>query len=606
MKKHTSSQEKQPADRKKADRSFIIGFVLTALFFLFCLLFLPVRYETNDDFGNIRTFTDLSGFEGDSFNPFLSRVLGYFLYAFYQAMPQIPWYGLTVYLTLFLGVFLMTSVMLRHGNAMAFFICLPPLGLFLFHSLVLTNYTTAAMMVEVGVFLSCAEWALRNKCPARKPVVYAGLLTIGIALAYLLRWKLALWGLAFGIPVLFFIRPAVLRKIWLPAFALLAFIAADRLLCELPRSDETKQYLAYDELRRVFHDTAKGEFYEDRTPAALQKTGWELEDYRTFKNWVLYDDALFNIASLETFLSKNAPRTSTSLLQMIPTRLKNSFLKSKHYSLIFLTAFSAMILAFAAGARQWSIKDLSHSFSAIGTILAIILFFAFYRFEPRIYLPLFSYVICLTFLVLKLKTSMPVRIKWHFRECILILLAIALTLFSYRNMYTKIGDLFRVMDYSKKEKRYVVDCLEKVIEKKSETNPILIMMNPTDSLATQSVHPLKEMMEYPPVRLMPSGTSVNSPRYFKILHAIGLKSGREFLEWAIDNDQVLFVIMARSNKQQKTFISLWESYYNRHIDKGKRFGLAPVMDFRNSSGVGLILFQLRSTNLPRMNTNEHG
>jgi len=582
--------------RRERPKGFIFAFFFVAILFLICLFFLPMRYETNDDFGNIRQLTALSGFEPDSFSPVHGQFFGLALCSLYNVAPGIPWYGLTVYTALLLGVFLMTGVLARHGKLTILMVCLPGIGLFFFHAMVLANYTTSALFVELAVFLAWAEWAVTGTCPARRPAAYTLLLAVGFCMSYMLRWELALWGVVFVIPALLFLRKPMMKKVSLVALAVLAVIVADRAVYEYNRPEAAKQYMVYNELRRVFHDTAKGDFYSDRTPGALAKANWDPKDYITYRKWVLYDDVLFNAANLKVFLAENNPQQSTSLLKMIPERLANSFLKSKYYSLVFMCALGAIILLYSLRLLHMNGKDVIRCGTALGFVYATIIFFAYYRFEPRIYLPLFSYALVLTHLVLSSKVPLLASTTPGKRlKDVVFTIAVLLVLASYAICYTQAKGLFRLLDSSQQKKAYVTSCLEKTRERTSLNNPLLVVMDPTNSLATESVHPLKEMADYTPARVMPGGTGVNSPRYTNILQSLGQSNGRDFLQGAIDNDRVLFALMARGSEHHKFFVALWESYYNRNIipgDPGTGVGFRPVMDFRNRAGAGLILFEL--------------
>jgi hypothetical protein len=57
---------------------------------------------------------------------------------------------------------------------------------------------------------------------------------------------------------------------------------------------------------------------------------------------------------------------------------------------------------------------------------------------------------------------------------------------------------------------------------------------------------------------------------------------------------MLNVFNINQTYQMNKIISLWKSYYLRHIYPGMKLDIIPVYDFRNKEGIGLILFQIRS------------
>jgi hypothetical protein len=116
---------------------FLEGFGISLILLLLILLFIPVRYEINDDLKFINILSGKGGFTPD-FNstPHLSQILSYILYFLYDWFPSIPWYGLTIYLAAYIGVSLILSVVLRNSRKDFFFYaCLPFLSILVIVSL---------------------------------------------------------------------------------------------------------------------------------------------------------------------------------------------------------------------------------------------------------------------------------------------------------------------------------------------------------------------------------------------------------------------------------------------------------------------------------------
>ena len=122
---------------------------------------------------------------------------------------------------------------------------------------------------------------------------------------------------------------------------------------------------------------------------------------------------------------------------------------------------------------------------------------------------------------------------------------------------------------------------------------MLVMMNASRGLMFDAIHPLREFSELPDLRVIPGGTSVNSPRYGRLLGALGLSGGRALLAWLIDNPRVLLALDAAGEMDADRWEALWLSYYNRHVAPGTRLRLLPAIDYRNDEGYGLVFYHLR-------------
>ncbi len=585
------NRKTSPAKQKPRKFSFCYGFFLAAVFLLICMIFLPVRYETNDDFSNIMRLNRQGDFEPGVMSPYLSQTLWTVLSLLYQHAPTVPWYGLSVYLAIFAGMGLIVSLCIRHWDKASSVIFLPALFVFFLHCAVYASFTAASLLLALAVFLSLLEWVLRGSCPARSCKAYGALLLCGLIVSYCLRWELFLWGLAFAFPVLLFTTRQQVRKAVPFIVVLLAVIASDRVFFHVTISSESREFITYEKLRRSFTDTVKGLFYKDRTPAALAKTGWTIEDYVTFGRWILYDDTMFNTDRLRTFLNENDPQQSPSILSLISKRLGVNYKKSKYYTLVFILTILAFILSRWVRLITLPREDAIRIVLVIGGILAMILFFAYYRFQARVYIPLYAYAVTMSLVLLQVKAPHGENARTEKVPVFLAICIAALTIGAYGAAFARGNEVFRSLDASRNKKRYVVQCLNVVKSREAGVDPILVLMDPSDSLCRESVHPIREMADYVDLMFMPGGTDINSPRYYQILRTLNLASGHEFLRWTIDNDRILFALFAGGTAHHDDYAQMWLSYLNRRIctEGGVKFMRA--FDFRNKSGVGLVLYK---------------
>ena len=378
---------------------FLKGCLLSAVLVSIIVSFVPVRYEANDDFGLIGHLSEQSGFEADPFHPTLSAGLSRLLPSLYRAQPEVPWLGLLIYSSAFLGASLMFGVLFRSAQGWSLLFALPLLCILLFHVFAFASFTSAALILELGILLCLMEWVVREECPVRKPGLYAGVLAFGFLIGFFLRWRMVLYGAAFGIPILFFVSKQQLRKA-LPVLVAVGFVMiSDRALFHLMSSEEQKEYLEYNRLRSQFHDSARGGNHGDSTREALRKAGWSVEDYGFYKSWILYDDRLFNAQTLRTFIHENDPKRGDSPFLRVWKGLEKHFRMGKPYVLALL--FSSLCIVVY---RSESLLRLSkrHRLKILLTLTVIgagLLYIMYSRFVPRVFVPLFAYFFGVCFLL---------------------------------------------------------------------------------------------------------------------------------------------------------------------------------------------------------------
>ncbi len=575
---------------------FLKGFLAAGLFVCMVLSFLPVRYEANDDFGVITYLSDQSGFRSDAFQPTLSAGFGRLLHFLYGARPGVPWYGLIIYFAGFMGMWLTLSVLFRATQGLSLLLALPLLCILFLHVFTFASFTSASLMLEFGVLLCLTEWALRGECPARGATRYGLLLGFGFLIGYFLRWRMALYALLFGSPVLLFVTKRRLVKAMPVVVAVGLVVAGDRALFHLTSTEEQKAYLEYNHLRAQFHDRAGGANYGELTREALRKTGWTRGDYAFYKSWVLYDNRMFNSRTLRTFLKENDPKKKGAFLVRAKRGLEKQFRKANHYTLALVFGVLCILAVRFEALRRLSKRDCLRSLLGLSIIGAGILYVMSFRFVPRVFVPFYTYFFCVFFLLSHRGAepggdgrNRPLRRG--------VLLVCALLLFALTGWQALAqGRInYRILKGSRLEKAYIQKVLSVVRKGSAVPDPVLIPMNPMSGLGAEYVHPLKEFSDFTDLKIFPAGWSVNSPRYRAVLKDMGLPDGRAFLEWVIDNPRALLVLLTRSGRETWRWKSMWESYFHRRIAPGAHARLVPAYDFRNKEGVGLVFFSMRGS-----------
>jgi hypothetical protein len=576
-------------------RGFLKGFLVSAFFLLIVVVWVPIRYEANDDLGLIARFSEQSGFRPDPLQPTVSASLGVVLSSLYGSFPEVPWYGLLIYASAFVGISLTMSVLFRSAQGASGFLALPLLCLLFFHVLAFASFTAAALLLECAVFLCVMEWIVRGRCPAGNPRWYAGALALAFLVGFLLRWRLVLYAAVFGVPILFFVRKGQLRNAVPLIVAVGLLMTGDRLLFHAMGQEAHREFLEYNLLRMRFHDTVQGEHHGEVTEEALRKVGWTREDYAFYKSWILYDHRQFNTRTLRTFLEANELEEKEPPWLLGWKKLRRQFHLGNHYTFALVFAFASLLIYRLGDLLQLSVSMRWRIFLALAFIGAGILYVVCFRFVPRVFIPLYAYFFGTVFLLFHLNTrtrggpdGRRVR-AWILAPC-----ATALCLLTGWQAYGQATLMVPLLKRSKAEKAYIQKALSAVRDVHAVRDPLLVLMNPVRGLGAEYVDPLKEFSDFTELRIMPAGWGVHSPRFNAILEDMGLPDGRAFLAWMIDNPKVLLVLRARGGMDTWRWRSLWESYFSRRIAPDRRPRLVPVHDFRNADGAGLVFFSMRS------------
>lgn len=574
--------------------SFIVGFAVSFFLIAAVVIFMPARYAINDDIWMINVLTGKGGFPPDTTMVFLSQTLCYILFFLYRQFPDIPWYGLTIYLAAYLGISLMISLLLRNTakDRFSLLLSMPAFLICFVYNLSIITFTSVSLLLEFSVLLSLLEWMISDRPFLKHDRVYTGFLGICFILSFLLRWNLVLYALGLCIPILFFLRKEKVRVIFPVAVIIMLFIFADRTLFFFNTSTpQHREYVEYNKIRAEFNDTIKGEYHGETTINALNKAGWSPEDYEFFRNWIFYDERKFNVDTLKIFLKENNPAQKERFLQQIWSRWDKSFADNKHFVLIFFFTVLSILLYRSDNYKDISHKDKIRSFFSLISLMLIMLFLMYFRFVARVYVPLLVYFAGV-FLILSIpnKKSLSVDKTTHFARIILVMLSFILFLFSATQSYAVGRIIMEALKTSEQEKNYIRNCL-KSVEKQYQKPSILIPIDPSTGLLPENVHPLKEFSDYTTLRVFPHGTEINSPRYLSIIKQMGISSGHDFLRWTIDRNDVLFAVFVNDRIHHDMMKRLWELYYNRHIVSGKPVRLSPVYDF-TQYGKGLIFYRM--------------
>jgi len=578
----------------------LISFISSALFISIIFYFLPVRYEYNDDFGIVRTLTEASGFKPCPHNLFLSQILNYALYFLYKWRPVFPWYGIFVYLALCLGTSLILSVLFKSGRKKAALFALPALFIFIGHCIILASFTSACLILEFAVFLCLMEWAIAKKCPFKNQKLYGLLLAGCLLLSFLLRWRLVLFTTCFALPILCWTRWRQIKAA-LPVIGILVvFVCFDRGLFYFTSPDDMMSFVDYNKLRSQFCDYAGGAYRSDVTVNAIAKAGWAPGDYACFANWLmLYDEILFNSRSLRLFLEENNSNNVLPSLTAIIMKTGSALSRSCYYTVILISSILICLFYRLNHILDFSVNCQTRIAISFCIIAGGIVCLMNSRFLERVFIPLYLYLFSAFFLMTHIKNGdvQTHKIPIFGKKIILQLCVVSLCL-TAGAAYLQCERCLHLLSNSEIRKKHISSSLDQVERYSRMKNPhpipLIVPMDPNDNLGTRYVNPLKEFSDFTMLRLFPSGWQINSGHYYDALKKMGIDGGRDFLKWIINRDEVFLSLLGRGHKYNRYIQGLWLSYYARNITQEQNLEFAPIFDFSNKDGFGLIFYNLRS------------
>ncbi len=551
-------------------------------------LSLPLRYESNDDFAMI---SELNGFLPGTDCFFLNPLTSKCLHALYKIFPNIPWYGLWIYLAAYLGFSMTTSVFFRRNRGLPLLLCGPCLFIIFFHCFAFASFTSSSLLLLFGVFLCLLDWAVTDKCPFECKYLYITFLTICLFISFSLRWQLVLYLSILSVPVFLFARGTFYKRFWPFAAGLIAVLILSAYFTFHANDEKHFSFAEYNRLRSRFHDSDKGEYYKGTTLKAIQKAGWDWNDFILFRNyWFLHDQKRFNTQTLSVFLQENDPLEKRTMIRQIASR---AYIHLKGNQSISLILFITIIAIFMFQPKSLLSKpnlNIAKILISLCIISAIALFLMYHRFVPRVYLPLYAYILGATFLMLYQSSSAKnvnlSRIKYWSQNIFTMIIILSLCWLTW----IKSKALIEYLRAKNMEKKIIMTCLLQV--KNLHTHPddlLLIPLNPNNNLLQETVHPLKEFSDFPAINILPGGWQINSPRYFRFLKHYGMQDGNELLHWTVNNKKALW-FQYIEDQRDAYLANLIETYFKKHITPGKETKLEIANDFRNEKGLGLVFF----------------
>jgi hypothetical protein len=546
--------------------SWLSAWFITLAMASVAVFLLPASFNVADDVGAQMILAGLDGFSPAADVPFHTQLLNSAIYGLYQLLPAVSWYGLLVLLTTMVGVSLFVRLLLDRAQPAAVRgFCLLPFAVLLGHCLYSMTFTSAALLCQLGVFLSLLvlpdHQLRRRSCQL--------LLLALLLLAFLWRWQLCCYVLLLLVPVVM-VRPERLRLALVFAATALLLVACDRGLHRLTSPDLAESdYPQFYQLRARFHDRPEG---REAAETAITAAGWTREDYRIFRElWVIHDDQKFNIPALKTFLEANQA-ARPSLPRRILSGLQQSFRENTMSLRIILPTLLGLCF-WHWGSGSWRLcRRPRMTILALLAATAPLLFLAYFRLVPRVAIPLLLYLVCLLAILPRMDSEpTPVR-RWSRPGLALLAVLVLLSAgFAVKMLLVEIPQ----QEQGQRQLERVSEGLLQLNFKHElalgHGNPILLRLNTGAGLRHAAMHPLSVPTGFKRVRIIPSGWQTGSPRYQEILDKLGADSGRDLLHRAVDNNEIYFVQYVEDAALAEKTLLLWTSYYKRNLNREVTF-----------------------------------
>jgi hypothetical protein len=263
----------------------------------------PRVYGSNDNFGIIDNAR--AGYP----TPYTGFAFTYSLHLLYGAWPGVPWLALTLYalllcaaaVTSYLVSFDCRSCALKAAAGVIVTFCFLP---FMFRP----DYNASSILLG-----GSAVYLLAFSGDSRRGPWFSALIVLLCYCSYSVRLHGLIGSVCLAAPFALcgFWRAG--RAKWLQmalvAVAVVVVVAADQAVYNADMPRDYRQYIAFDEVRRVIHDSPyiRSGIVD---PKLLTATGWSENDYWLFDRWFYLDEDRFNVRSvsvLREFAREGSP-----------------------------------------------------------------------------------------------------------------------------------------------------------------------------------------------------------------------------------------------------------------------------------------------------------
>jgi hypothetical protein len=365
----------------------VFSFLAACLVLAITNLFFTPAFMTNDDHFKIMAAKGVgTHLKPSEFIGYSSVILGFILKALYTALPKIPWYDLFVMGSIFTGIWAMFYAVLlgtlgRFRFLMLFFSTLVVNIFFLYTP----QFTFASLLLaQGGVLLLAALWLNEPKDYFLLRMAWAGTLLFASSIT-----RFSAFGLLSlcALPLVIFLvwkQPLTpLRKTLLGFASACLLLAAGGYVFDRHYTAQKpgwKEFNAFDAQRVDLQDYRKPN-YNNETKPVFDSVGWSENDLDLFYYWYYPDPNVYStekLAKLNRAFSKFQPERERDPLFEMPSVMM---------TLLF---FGMLVFLLPKNARTVIAS------AALVTLLVFLYFYFFMRVPKRVFLPVFSFLLCET------------------------------------------------------------------------------------------------------------------------------------------------------------------------------------------------------------------
>jgi len=432
------------------------------------------------------------------------------------------------------------------------------------------SYNVASIMAGISSLLAFLAY-LRND---KKKYLIIILLGVHFSFSYMFRIHAFQAAFIFSAPILLhnaWVNRKAYYKYYLAFFIpLLIVLSLNVLVHQYSETPQDKEYQEWNKLREDFqgHLTQKLNWGNKRI---LSANSWTDNDYGMMAGWLYLDENKFNIKSITNVFKYSAPLLSPDriTLKMVKNKIFKRLVNS--YPLYCFMLVIALILPGILLNR----KQLLHTFLYLIYCLAgIAALTIFYRFPPRIAMPILLMIIIWGFYVghchnwKKINTGTPRRILF----VIIAMLCVIQGIIHIR----KINELNQMNYIEQAEFHRSLDLLEKNKADYYLIHPDYFRISLNDPLRVY----------HSGYNSIPLGWAIYSPRFYKILTKHGMEHAYEVYPNLVNNKKAFWVGDKKIRKRILTYL------YETH---GMECKAKKVFSFNKNADVFAITTKIKNT-----------
>jgi hypothetical protein len=545
-------------------------------------------YESNDDLAMIRILSGQQGLTGSPDAIFISIPLGFALYKLYHLSGNTPWYAITMYGSLALaGVIGIRTALNSQLDVLSKAVSILAIMIFYVFMVCRLNFTAVSLFLWFSVISHISSQNIERKSFSKSEYIFG----LFLGLSYLIRPDIITIALLFTLPMAasFFISRSI-KRVFATLLPLgIIFLIAIASAAIFKNTDAYKEFKEFNSIRSSFTDTNKSAF-NTKTPQALVKTGWDLDDYYLAQRWWFHDSNIFNNESFTTFLNNNA-ETSRSIISR--SHFMYIFKSYQNNIFVLLLCFAVLIInrskQIDVGKTQKTLLILS-----IISVISAWLVLSAIRFPPRIAIPLFAYLVILTAIFRPL-FRLP-QIKYSYFTTVISVLCCTGIL---HNAYSTYSQLAKETSFSKLLRPYSAVSIN-MLQKIYGSNTIFLNVNDSNYIMlAESPNPLLEYKDALKYVSFPSGWLINSPHYKSFLFNNNFKDRENVVPLMVNNPRVILRFWQIPEDPYEEYAKRLQSHMQAHYGKrspGTKIVINKILDRRiMADGGGWVFFRIQTS-----------